>query len=139
MAHSDFFLNLKAFGSWLLVGAALQSAVMILPASAQAANDVGDVAFVGQSQTYLGRYSVSGATLAVEIDGLVYRGTYSANADSPAPAAGNLPPGTWGNAYLFASSASVLQCQLSSAFPQASGHCLAADSRRFVLQPLRSR
>ena len=93
----------------------------------------GEVVFAASSQSYPGRYSPDNQALSVEIDGLLYRGHYVARADDAAPAGG----GVWGRAFLFASSASVLQCQLSAGFPQVSGVCQAADGRIFDLRQAR--
>lgn len=93
----------------------------------------GEVVFATSNQSYPGRYSPDNQALSVEIDGLLYRGHYVARADDAAPAGG----GVWGRAFLFASSASVLQCQLSAGFPQVSGVCQAADGRIFDLRQAR--
>ena len=93
--------------------------------------DSGEVVFATSGQSYPGRYSPDSKALSVEIDGLIYRGHYVARADDAMPAGS----GVWGRAFLFASSASVLQCQLSSGFPQVSGSCQAADGRVFDLKP----
>lgn len=105
---------------------------------AQPAGNAGVVAFVTDGRTYLGQYSLPDEALSVEIDGLMYRGHYAAWTED----AGALAPGTantgnsgaWGRAFLFASSAKVLQCQLNTGFPQVSGQCQAADGRRFELK-----
>lgn len=116
--------------------AALLVFCLALARPAWPADNAGSVAFMTQGHTYLGRYSLAEETVSVEIDGLMYRGHYAAQADD----AGALPAGTaslgaWGRAFLFASSASVLQCQLATGFPQVSGQCQAADGRRFELKP----
>ena len=110
---------------------------LALAHSALSASEAGTVAFVTAQQTYLGQYSLSDAALSVEIDGLMYRGHYAARADD----AGALPSGAastgqWGRAFLFASSAKVLQCQLNAGFPQVSGQCQASDGRQFELKPV---
>ena len=91
--------------------------------------------FATSSQSYPGRFSPGSKALSVEIDGLLYRGHYVARADDAVPSGGS---GVWGRAFLFASSASVLQCQLSSGFPKVSGTCQAADGRIFDLKPAKS-
>lgn len=107
-------------------------------ALAQPAGNAGAVAFVADGRTYLGRYSLPDEAVSVEIDGLMYRGYYAARAEDAgalAPGAANTGnTGAWGRAFLFASSAKVLQCQLATGFPQVSGQCLAADGRRFELK-----
>ena len=100
------------------------------------ADNAGAVAFVTDRHSYLGQYSLSDEALSVDIDGLMYRGHYAAQADDAgATSSGSASTGQWGRAFLFASSAKVLQCQLKTAFPQVSGQCLAADGRQFELKP----
>ena len=100
------------------------------------AADAGAVAFVADGHTYLGQYSLSDDAVSVAIDGLMYRGHYTAQADDAGAAApGTAKTGQWGHAFLFASSAKVLQCQLKTGFPQVSGRCQAADGRQFELKP----
>lgn len=107
-------------------------------ALAQPAGNAGAVAFVTDGRSYLGHYSLPDEAVSVEIDGLMYRGHYAArteDAGALAPGAANAGnTGAWGRAFLFASSAKVLQCQLATGFPQVSGQCLAADGRRFELK-----
>ncbi|ABM38968.1 hypothetical protein [Polaromonas naphthalenivorans] len=104
-------------------------------ALAQPAGSAGAVAFVTDGRTYLGRYSLPDEAVSVEIEGLMYRGHYAARAeDAGALAPGTANTGAWGRAFLFASSAKVLQCQLATGFPQVSGQCQAADGRRFELK-----
>jgi hypothetical protein len=52
-----------------------------------------------------------------------------------APALSETKDGQWGSAFLFASSAEVLQCQLDAGFPQVKGRCQGADGRKFDLGP----
>ena len=91
--------------------------------------------FIGESQTYQGQYAVKNQAMWVDIDGLVYRGNYAANSQEVNAASGGPPVGSWGRAFLFASSAKVLQCQLDSGFPSISGRCQSADGRIFELKP----
>ena len=91
--------------------------------------------FIGESQTYQGHYAVKNQAMWVDIDGLVYRGNYAANSQEVNAASGEPPVGSWGRAFLFASSAKVLQCQLDSGFPSISGRCQSADGRIFELKP----
>jgi hypothetical protein len=116
--------------------AALLVFCLALAGPALPASNAGSVAFVTDGNAYVGQYSLSDEAISVEIDGLMYRGHYAALADD----AGALPVGAagagqWGRAFLFASSAKVLQCQMKTAFPQVSGRCLAADGRQFELKP----
>ena len=90
--------------------------------------------FIGESQTYQGQYAVKNQAMWVDIDGLVYRGNYAANSQEVNAASGGPPVGSWGRAFLFASSAKVLQCQLDSGFPSISGRCQSADGRIFELK-----
>ena len=95
----------------------------------------GVASFINESQTYQGHYVVKNQSIWVNIDGLVYRGNYAANSQEVNAVFGGPPGGTWGRAFLFASSAKVLQCQLDSAFPSVSGRCQSADGRIFDLRP----
>lgn len=101
-----------------------------------AAEGVGLAAFVTEGRTYLGQYSLADQALSVDIDGLSYGGHYAARADDngrqDSAASSN---GQWGRAFLFASSARVLQCQLKTGFPQVSGQCQGADGHQFELKP----
>lgn len=102
---------------------------------AMAAPQSGGAAFVSEGRTYHGQYAVRNQAISVTIDGLVYRGNYMANSHKNAAAPGDAPVGRWGRAFLFATSAKVLQCQLDSGFPRVSGRCQSADGRHFDLQP----
>jgi len=95
----------------------------------------GVASFINESQTYQGHYVVKNQSIWVDIDGLVYRGNYAANSQEVNAASGGPPAGSWGRAFLFASSAKVLQCQLDSGFPKVSGRCQSADGRTFDLKP----
>ena len=102
---------------------------------AESAPQSGVASFINESQTYKGQYTVKNQSIWVNIDGLVYRGNYAANALEVNAASGGPPVGSWGRAFLFASSAKVLQCQLDSGFPKVSGRCQSADGRTFDLKP----
>ena len=95
----------------------------------------GVAAFVTEGRTYEGRYTVENQALSVNIDGLVYRGNYVANSQEQAATHSGAPVGRWGRAFLFATSAKVLQCKLDSGFPGVSGRCHSADGRDFDLKP----
>ena len=106
-----------------------------LASLAVSAPQSGVAAFIAEGRTYLGQYAVKNQALSVNIDGLVYRGNYAATAQEGEAATGGAPVGRWGRAFLFATSAKVLQCQLDSGFPSVSGRCQSADGRNFDLKP----
>lgn len=95
----------------------------------------GIAVFVGEGRIYRGEYSVKHQAISVNMDGLIYRGNYAANSKEDAATLGAAPVGSWGRAFLFATSAKVLQCQLDSGFPRVSGRCQSADGRNFDLKP----
>ena len=95
----------------------------------------GIAVFVGEGSIYRGEYAVKHQAISVNIDGLIYRGNYAANSKEDAATLGAAPVGSWGRAFLFATSAKVLQCQLDSGFPRVSGRCQSADGRNFDLKP----
>jgi len=102
---------------------------------AVSAPQFGVASFIGERQTYQGHYAVKNQAIWVDIDGLVYRGNYTANSQEVNAAYGGPLVGSWGRAFLFASSAKVLQCQLDAGFPRVSGRCQSADGRVFDLKP----
>lgn len=102
---------------------------------AAAAPQSGIAVFVGEGRSYQGEYAVKNQAISVNIDGLIYRGNYAANTKEDAATRGSAPVGSWGRAFLFATSAKVLQCQLDSGFPRVSGRCQSADGRNFDLKP----
>ena len=112
----------------------LLAATCGLTGLAVAAPQSGVASFVNESQTYQGHYAVKNQSIWVDIDSLVYRGNYAANSQEVKAASGGPPVGSWGRAFLFASSAKVLQCQLDSGFPSVSGRCQGADGRIFDLK-----
>ena len=123
---------------------ALISAVVWLASSA-AALEPGRVLFVGDHGSYVGSYGVGDKSMNVVIDGLPYRGHFSdakigrnsgGNSDvgNTAVADASLS-GSWGRAFLFASSAKVMKCKLDTGFPKVSGSCHDADGRSFQLMP----
>ncbi|MCJ7799278.1 MAG: hypothetical protein MUP33_05880, partial [Polaromonas sp.] len=67
----------------------------------------------------------------VDIDGVLYRGHYAERGSTTQPE--NPTTGRWGRAFLMASSAKVLQCQLDAGFPQVSGLCQDSDGQKFAL------
>lgn len=106
-----------------------------LASLAVSAPQSGVAAFVTEGRTYEGEYAVKNQAISVNIDGLVYRGNYAANLQEGGAAPGGAQVGNWGRAFLFATSAKVLQCQLDSGFPRVSGRCQSADGRNFDLKP----
>lgn len=96
----------------------------------------GGAAFITEGRTYQGYYASKTQAIWVNIDGLLYRGNYAANSQKIGTAPGGAPVGHWGRAFLFATSAKVLQCQLDSGFPRVSGRCQSADGRTFDLKPV---
>ena len=110
---------------------ALAFSVLVAPAFA---SDSGLVTFADERQTYIGQYSISDLTLSVEIEGMKYRGNFSETIslqDRGRSGATSTEP--WGKAFLFGSSAKVLQCQLDSGFPRLKGNCQGSDGRKFRL------
>jgi hypothetical protein len=112
----------------------LACALMANPAFA---DDSGPAVFSAGGKSYLGRFSVADRTLSVEIDGMRYRGNFSETASSQSTGlsvSDTQGAGLWGRAFLFASSANILQCQLDSGFPKLKGTCRSADGRDFRLE-----
>ncbi|WP_395058719.1 hypothetical protein [Polaromonas sp.] len=106
-----------------------------LASLAISAPQTGVAVFTTEGRTYQGEYAVKNQAISVNIDGLVYRGNYAANPRNGSPAPGDAQTGNWGRAFLFATSAKVLQCQLDAGFPRVSGRCQSADGRNFDLKP----
>ena len=94
----------------------------------------GAASFVTDQRTYLGTYSAANKLISVDIDGLLYKGSYASNEEDSAGASSGAMAANWGRAFLFASSAKTLQCKLDTGFPDASGQCLDADGKGFVLK-----
>ena len=117
------------------IHALMAVAFAALTSPALSANEAGTATFTSEGRTYIGQYSATEHALSVEIDGLIYRGHYAAQANDAGAAlqsASGARP--WGRAFLFASSAKVLQCRLDTDFPQVKGACQAADGRNFDLK-----
>lgn len=85
--------------------------------------------------TYTGTYCLTEKLIVFDIDGLTYKGYYASHAEDGGDATSGISAGKWGRAFLFASSAKVLRCQLESGFPTVSGQCQGADGRIFRLTP----
>lgn len=114
--------------------AAAAACLWAVPALADPAS--GAAAFTSDGRTYLGQYAVADQSVSVTIDGLLYRGHYAARTgDDAAQQVDASRTGRWGRAFLFASSAQVLQCRLDAGFPQVSGKCEDAGGRQFELGP----
>lgn len=122
-----------------VIQSTLQMLVLAAPwglqSVAASAPPSGAAAFVTEGRTYYGEYAVKNQAISVTIDGLVYRGSYAANSQEGRAAPGGARAGRWGRAFLFATSAKVLQCQLDSGFPRVSGRCQSADGQNFDLKP----
>ena len=124
-------------------GALISAAVWL--ASSAAALESGKVLFVGDHGSYVGSYGVGDKSMSVVINGLPYRGHFSDTKSSRNSGmksdVGNTAfadpflSGSWGHAFLFASSAKVMKCKLDTGFPQVSGSCHDADGRFFQLMP----
>ena len=95
----------------------------------------GSANFSTGERTYLGSYTVSDRSISVDIDGLNYKGKYASLAEDNVKATGEILTGIWGRAFLFASSANTLRCQLDAGFPNVSGQCQDASGRHFQLKP----
>ncbi len=116
-----------------LAVAAVAACLWAAPALADPASGV--AAFTSEGRTYLGQYSAVDQSVSVAIDGLLYRGNYVAREDDAGLKVDASRTGRWGRAFLFASSAQVLQCRLEAGFPQVSGKCEDAGGRQFELGP----
>lgn len=116
--------------------ALLIAACCALAGPALADPETGAASFTTADRSYLGQYTVADQALSVDIDGLLYKGHYAARTeDVSTPLAGEPNAGRWGRAFLFASSAKVLQCQMNTGFPKVNGFCQDADGRKFELGP----
>ena len=106
-----------------------------------AAQTQGAVVLTAGNAQYVGFYSMADHALSVTLEGTLYRGHFAqrtgmigATDEQAAASSGRGPNGRWGRAFLFASSAQVLQCELDSGFPAASGHCTDTKGRYFQLK-----
>ena len=110
------------------------AAFYVFRGSALAATETG-VAFTSGRHTCLGRFALLDHALSVNIDGWLYCGHYAALAEDEGAAGPAAPPvGRWNRAFLFSSSAKILQCQLAAKFPRVSGWCQGANDRQFELR-----
>lgn len=94
----------------------------------------GSATFNAGGRIYSGLYSTADKLISVDIDGLIYKGHYASNAEDSGGASPGVPSGKWGRAFLFASSAQVLRCELDAGFPKFSGQCQGTDGRQFKLK-----
>ena len=95
----------------------------------------GSASFSSGERTYLGTYATTDKSISVDIDGLNYKGNYASLAEDSAGSSSGAATGSWGRAFLFASSAKTLRCRLDAGFPKVSGQCQDAGGRHFLLKP----
>ena len=116
---------------------ALQTLYMLACAAfagGSSAATAGSIAFNAEGRTYPGTYFTTDKRISVDIDGLTYKGYYAPNAEDSGGASSGVETGKWGRAFLFASSAQVLRCQLDAGFPKVNGQCQGTDGRSFKLK-----
>ena len=118
----------------ILRNLALVTSAIFASVSWAAAASSGIATFTADGRTYSGTYSVADKRMSVDIDGAIYNGHYATNAEDSGAAGNTSPTGSWGRAFLFASSAKVLRCKLDAGFPKVSGQCEGADGRQFQLK-----
>jgi hypothetical protein len=87
---------------------------------------------------YLANFSSAENALKVVVDGVSYSGHITPHADKAdygnnGNFSGPLGQGKWGRAFLFASSAKVIQCRIDSGLPELIGSCIDADGRNYKL------
>ena len=95
----------------------------------------GSTSLSSGEQTYLGHYATVDKSISVDIDGVNYKGNYASLAEDNSGSGSGSTSGSWGRAFLFASSAKTLRCQLDAGFPKVSGQCQDAGGRQFLLKP----
>lgn len=88
-----------------------------------------------KERTYQGTYATTNKSISVNIDGAAYKGHYVSLADDATGSSSGVQAGSWGRAFLFASSAHILRCQLDAGFPKVSGQCRDSGGRNFQLKP----
>lgn len=111
----------------------LMTGVAMAESTANVASS-GSAIFTTGKNTYLGSFSSQNRLISVEIEGLTYTGSYASNAEDSAEPSSGAVIAKWGRAFLFASSAKTLQCKLDAGFPDASGQCVDADGRRYLMK-----
>lgn len=102
-------------------------------ASDESSATTGSASLSTGSQNYQGSYSASTKSMSIDIDGLNYKGNYASITEDSAGSDSGALTGKWGRAFLFASSAKTLRCQLDEGFPKVSGKCQDAGGRQFQL------
>ena len=117
----------------------LMSLLMLLSGGASAGGEslavpAGSASFIAGQRAYVGSYIAADKSVSVDIDGLTYKGNYAATSEDDAGTNSGAINGQWGRAFLFASSAKTLRCQLDAGFPKVVGQCQDAGSRQFQLQ-----
>lgn len=112
----------------------LCTGVCVAFATAPWAASDGVATFIAAGKIYPGTFSTTDKLIKVDIDGQAYKGHYASRAEDAAGVANGVTSGTWGRAFLFASSANVMQCQLDTGFPKVRGQCLSSDGRKFELK-----
>ena len=97
--------------------------------------DTGSAFFTSGGKTYAGQFSLTDSTLGVTIEGMNFKGGFAKTVpgDVVLPTA-VASSGNWGRAFLFGSSADVLQCRLDAGFPALAGECVRTDGRKFLLK-----
>lgn len=120
----------KLFALRMLVsGLAALSVFSSAPTAAQQ----GKAMLTSENRSYVGTYSTADKHISVDIDGLVYQGHYASHTEDFGRATDGTTAGGWGRAFLFASSARVLQCALKTELPNITGQCQGSDGRNFQL------
>ena len=111
------------------------AAFYVFRGSALAATETGVAACTNGGHPCLGRFELLDRALSVNIVGWLYCGHYAVLAEDEGAAVPGAPPvGRWNRAFLFSSSAKVLQRQWATGFPQVSGWCQGANDRQFELR-----
>ena len=102
---------------------------------AVSALETGTAFFTSDVKSYAGQFSLTDSTLSVTIDGMTFRGGFAKAIASEAVLPMSVASsGNWGRAFLFGSSADVLQCRLDAGFPTLAGECVRSDGRKFLLK-----
>ena len=116
------------------------SLLVLMPGGAYAGDGslttlTGSASFSTDERTYLGTYTSTNKSISVNIDGVNYKGYYASLAEDTTGSSSGAQVGRWGRAFLFASSASTLRCQLDTGLPKVTGKCQDAGGRNFRLTP----
>jgi hypothetical protein len=136
--YKDYTKMTDRFTSFISISGLVIIAALFMQPNRSVASEptTGNVATGGQ--VYLAEFSSSDNALKVAVDGMLYRGflaSHTVNTESAQDSnlQGPLGAGKWGRAFLFASSAKVIQCRIDSGFPELTGLCLDADGRNYKL------